>query len=419
MNKCVQEVFSGRINTPYHHEGPFVEERARYLANLLKRGWARATVIGTACKLAAFARRVDITCDGGVTAAQIEAAADAWMKEPRHSFRRRIGPHKARTRFVGGATGWLLFLGRLQESKCTSTPYAELLTQFTDFLRYERGLSQASVQLRRYHTLGFLTWFEQQDRPLSQVSVQEVERFLALPRNHPWSRATISGYVASLRSFFRFAKAKGWCRADVGNALDAPRLYAAEGPPAGPSWNQVQQLIGSIGRRQPADIRDRALLMLATVYGFRSKEVRHLRLEDLDWDRELILLRCSKMHRDHQYPMVREVGDAILLYLQKARPLTERREVFLRLLPPYEPLTASGFWTMVNIRLKTFGMKLPHYGPHVLRHACASHLLAEGFSLKEIGDHLGHSDPRSTRVYAKVDLGGLQKVAAFDLGGLL
>jgi site-specific recombinase XerD len=73
-------------------------------------------------------------------------------------------------------------------------------------------------------------------------------RFLALQRNRAWSRATISGCVASLRSFFRFAKAQGWCGANVGNALDARRLYTTEGLPAGPSWNQVQQLIKGIGR---------------------------------------------------------------------------------------------------------------------------------------------------------------------------
>ena len=45
--------------------------------------------------------------------------------------------------------------------------------------------------------------------------------------------------------------------------------------------------------------------------------------------------------------------------------------------------------------------------------------LAEGFSLKEIGDHLGHRSTEATRVYAKVDLAGLREVAAFDLGELL
>jgi site-specific recombinase XerD len=44
--------------------------------------------------------------------------------------------------------------------------------------------------------------------------------------------------------------------------------------------------------------------------------------------------------------------------------------------------------------------------------------MAEGFSLTEIGDHLGHQSTAATRIYAKVDLAGLREVAAFDLGEL-
>jgi site-specific recombinase XerD len=46
-------------------------------------------------------------------------------------------------------------------------------------------------------------------------------------------------------------------------------------------------------------------------------------------------------------------------------------------------------------------------------------LLAAGLSLKEIGDQLGHTDPNSTRIYAKVDLAGLREVADLDMGGVL
>jgi len=419
MNKSVQEGFSGGIDAPYHDDGPFAEERARYLAHLRERGWACETVIGTACKLAALAARVDIICEGGVTVAQIEAAADDWIKQRRHYFRRDIGPHKARTKFVSDATNWLRFLDRLREPECSPVPYADLVTEFTDFLDRERGLSPASIRKRRCDTHGFLAWFTQQHRPLSEVTVRDVERFLALPRSRPWSRVTVAGCVASLRSFFRYAGIRKWCAANLGEAIDAPRLYTLAGLPAGPSWTQVRQLIAGIGHEQPADIRNRAIITLLAVYGFRSGEVCRLRLEDLDWERELILLSRTKQRREHQYPLVREVGEAILLYLRKARPQTDRREVFLRLLPPFEPLTVGGLGTMVHWRLKPLDIKLPHYGPHALRHACASHLLAEGLSLKEIGDHLGHSDPRSTRIYAKVDLEGLREVARFDLGGLL
>jgi site-specific recombinase XerD len=54
----------------------------------------------------------------------------------------------------------------------------------------------------------------------------------------------------------------------------------------------------------------------------------------------------------------------------------------------------------------------------VLRHACAQHLVDTGRTLKEVGDHLGHRSPDSTRYYAKVNLTALRRVAFNDLGGL-
>jgi site-specific recombinase XerD len=76
-------------------------------------------------------------------------------------------------------------------------------------------------------------------------------------------------------------------------------------------------------------------------------------------------------------------------------------------------------YLVVARRLRAVNPRLARYGPHALRHACATHLLEQGLSLKEIGDHLGHQHPDTTRIYAKVDLGGLRQVADFDLGGVL
>jgi integrase/recombinase XerD len=57
-------------------------------------------------------------------------------------------------------------------------------------------------------------------------------------------------------------------------------------------------------------------------------------------------------------------------------------------------------------------------GTHALRHAAAQHLLDQGMSMKVIGDFLGHRDPSSTAIYAKVNLAALREVAALDLEGL-
>ena len=94
-------------------------------------------------------------------------------------------------------------------------------------------------------------------------------------------------------------------------------------------------------------------------------------------------------------------------------------DVFLKVLAPIGPMTSRSLYVLVATRLKRLGIEARRYGPHALRHACAGRLLAQGLSLKEIGDHLGHHSLDSTRVYAKVDLQGLREVAAFDLGDVL
>ncbi|MGA7393973.1 MAG: tyrosine-type recombinase/integrase [Terrimicrobiaceae bacterium] len=127
----------------------------------------------------------------------------------------------------------------------------------------------------------------------------------------------------------------------------------------------------------------------------------------------------SSERRAQQYPLVPTAGEAILRYLQQVRPRCARRELFLTLKAPFRPLPAGGLYHVVSSRLAQLNIQSLRHGPHSLRHACASHLLAEGFSLKEIGDHLGHRSASATRTYAKVDLVGLRAVANFDLGGLV
>jgi integrase/recombinase XerD len=170
---------------------------------------------------------------------------------------------------------------------------------------------------------------------------------------------------------------------------------------------------------RPADIRDHALLLLLTVYGLRAGEVVRLRLNDLDWEQELLTVTRSKSGRSQIYPLSRVVGAALIRYLREARPPASLRELFVTRHPPFRPMDRGTLYLIVARRLRVVNPSLLRYGPHALRHACATHLLEQGLSLKEIGDHLGHRHPDTTRIYAKVDLARLRQVADFDLGGVL
>ncbi len=142
-------------------------------------------------------------------------------------------------------------------------------------------------------------------------------------------------------------------------------------------------------------------------------------LEDFDWKYEVLNVPHGKRKKPRTYPLCRPVGDGVLGYLCEVRPRTEYREVFLTRIAPIKPLEPCAVGEMVKKRLHALGLTLPHYGSHVLRHACATHLLSQGLTLKEIGDHLGHRSAETTRIYAKVDLTALRAVGDFGLEDLL
>lgn len=289
--------------------------------------------------------------------------------------------------------------------------------EFEAYMTGERGFSSATTRGRRWIMKRFLKTVATGDSPVA-LTVREVDAFLqSLGEQDGYSRVSLQTVAGCLRSFCRYAATRGWCESGVADAIKTPRVYSLASVPMGPSWEDVKRLLALTEGDKPNDIRARAILMLLAIYGLRAGEVRHLRLDDFDWERELLSVLCSKTRRERMFPLSRPVGDAALRYIKQVRPRTLHREVFLTL--DGRPLGNGDIYSIVSVRLRRLGAPIPHHGPHALRHACATHLLAEGLSLKQIGDQLGHLDTDSTRIYAKVDITGLRKVADMDLEGLL
>ena len=234
-----------------------------------------------------------------------------------------------------------------------------------------------------------------------------------------WKRTTISFHVQSLRSFFSYASSRGWCAVGIAESIDAPRVYTHENLPQGPAWEDVKKLVTRVNGTSPVQIRSRCAILLCSVYGLRVGEVCCLRLEDIDWAEERISVRRPKQRKAQTYPLTTQVGNALLRYLKEVRPRRPHREVLLTLRRPYRPVSVGALSTMTRKLQKRLGLKLKRYGSHVLRHACATHLLAQGLTLKEVGDHLGHMSVAATRIYAKVDLVGLREVASLDVRPLV
>jgi integrase/recombinase XerD len=408
-----EQIFGRGAAIARHHSSPFAAERQFYLKHLFDEGRSRKTLRNIAQLLlaAAYHLRLD---QPEITLTAIEAAAAAWAKTTQRSSRCR---HVGERQFVYHATGLLRLLGRLRDSR-QEADYAARLDAFLLFQRQERCLSPSTLYHYEMCVGEFLNWIGQQEKPLEEVTLGDISGYSQSLMQRKLKRPSIALHVAKLRNFFRYAESKHWCRAGLA-ALDAPRIYRLENLPRGPAWSDVQRLLTSCAGETPSEIRDHAMLLIIAVYGVRSGEVRHLCLEDIDWEREILCIRRPKQRKSQHYPLVREVGGAILRYLREVRPKCKLRAIFVTQVQPYRTLTAAGFGAMVRKRLQRLGLVLPCYGPHALRHSCATHLLAEGVSLKEIADHLGHVSLAATQMYAKVDLTALREVGAFPLTGLV
>ena len=390
---------------------PFDEARSRYLEHMASQGHAPATIRNVARDILAAAERIEITPSAKATIATIESAVAQWMQA-----KQRTSP-AIRTRMVNTARAWLQFSGLFAEAG-PSRPFPDQMDQFIRYMRDERGLSPSTIASRVATLHGFLSWFQTAKPALSNVELTDVDQYLAAKGRESWKRRTVATNALTLRAFFRYAEQQRWCRSGISAGIELPRVYRMENVPLGPTWEQVRDLLASTEGGSPRDLRDRAALLLFAVYGLRCSEVRQLRLDDIDWDKEMVTVRRAKSRKTQSFPLTREVGDAIIRYIREARPKCECREIFITLKAPWRSVSKAGFYDGIRDRLDRLEINLAHRGPHALRHACATNLLAEGFSLKEIGDYLGHVSSEATRIYAKVDMTGLKAVAEFDLGGL-
>lgn len=399
-----------------HREGPLAHARQRFLEDCERQGYSRTMLGKIAWVLLSLAWAID-SKPGPLTSRDIDLAIDHRTKFRCRPARSNEGP-SSRQLFRHFAIAWARSMGRFKEAT-RNCRFAAYLDAFESHMLSERGLSPVTIGTCRERLTWLFDELPSRRRSLLDIRIADIDAFIAKKHGNGWTRRSLGVLAGSLRCFFRYAESQGWCATGLAAGIEGPRLYEREGIPEGPSWQDVQRLLESTRGDRLVDIRDHAILLLLALYGLRRGEVAHLRLDDLDWEAEAICVSRPKQRCMQRYPLLPVVGDAILRYLQEARPWTAHRQLFMALHGPIRPLSAMSISAVAASRLTAIGVTLRPHGAHCLRHACASHLLASGFSLKQIGDHLGHRAANSTLSYTKVDLAGLRQVAEIDIGRLL
>jgi len=399
---------------------PFLEDRLRYLTHRAKQEMTRAVLREIAYYQLGIIKYLRLKNNNQiVTLKELETAAKRWARHQKERMKIKGVPcAESKIRFISQAKRWLSFVGRLEIQKEPLLPTQVI--EFIDYMRKEQNLSEKTISVRHFYLQKFFNQTkEKPDRFLAHLTPAQLDAIqIQQLQVGIYSRGTIRLRGSILRIFFRYAERKGWCRPGLANSILSPRNYTQATLPLSPSWEDVQRLLKTTEGDHPSNIRDRAMILLLAVYGLRAGEVRHLCIDDFDWEQRIFYLKRSKQRAIQQFPITQTVERALLRYLKEVRPQHSiYSEVFLTVKAPYRP--PKSIFDNISLRWKSLKIGIKSYGPHSLRHACATRLINQGVPLKIIADQLGHRNLDTTRIYAKVDLSTLREVANFNMGGLL
>lgn len=281
------------------------------------------------------------------------------------------------------------------------------LSAFRLWLKRHRGATDETIKRYVHEALRWLPLLGSDPTAYNAGTIRSV----VLNQEPRRSRASVQMTTTVLRSYLRFLAARGECRPELVHAvLPAPRRRLATLPRyAGPAV--IERIIASCDTSTRVGIRDRAIVLLLARLGLRAGDVWRLRLADIDWGSAQLYVH-GKGRRPASLPLPQDVGDAVLAYLEQARPKVREERVFLRIQAPFRPFASSteiaGIVARVLARARIDGVPT---GAHLFRHSLATSMLRAGASLESVGTILRHHSPSTTAIYAKVDIAMLESVA--------
>ncbi|MCP5070890.1 MAG: tyrosine-type recombinase/integrase [bacterium] len=395
---------------------------AAYVEWMSKRGCRHSTVARRVPLLIRFGEHARTR--GATKPEELACHVDGFVAVRVRGRLRRCKSDEARRLVVSEVRGPLMQMLRLVAPSSVpdanaqeKIPFLDLAPCFFLHLRQERGLRELSIRLYAHHLRRFedyLTGLDVDD--LAALTPRLVTGFVTV-RAARLGPSSTKSLCTAVRHFLRYIYRQQLIHRDLSSVVASPRSYRLAHLPRSITWDEVRRTLDCVDRRSPMGKRDFAILLLMIAYGLRAREIAALTLDDIEWRAERLRIPERKAGHSSTFPLSSAVGAALLDYIQQGRPkpkstdrFTDRR-VFRKVVAPRGPMRPSAVASRAAHYLRKAGVAVRRPGSHTLRHTCIQRLVEADFSLKAIGDFVGHRSPNSTEIYSKVDVETLRQVA--------
>ena len=210
---------------------------------------------------------------------------------------------------------------------------------------------------------------------------------------------------------------------DLDYSLQLPN-FKRTAPQIPQVWSpeEIDKILAVIDTANPVGRRNYAIFLLLARTGLRISDVLGLKFSNINWKENCISLSQQKTGNALSLPLSKELGMAIISYLQDGRPQSSSAFIFLSHNAPFQPLGEhNNFNPEFHKYLRRAGIAIPtkrHTGVHTIRHSFATNMLRKGTPVQDVSQILGHSNISVTETYLRVDIEHM-RLCSLSLEGLL
>ena len=302
----------------------------------------------------------------------------------------------------GTLTSWRYYL-TAKSPELQSSEFNNALQKYEKYESSELGLKKNTVKGRISWIRKMFLYFESNGKySLSGLTHADISGYLLSDRFKGRTPKGLHCELYCIKNFWRYAEESG--------LVDTMNLHAAI------IIHRVNssRIITTLTHQQEIDIfedkpsssvnkRDIAIALLALHTGLRSCDIRALKFQDINWDKQYISLLQQKTGTPLQIPIDVETENAIIDYVLHERRECDSEYIFVTGVGPVQRLKRRHYRIRYRAKGTPSENTIPHDGLHIFRRTFASRLLNSGTALPIISEMLGHTDQNSVQCYLSTD----------------
>jgi site-specific recombinase XerD len=305
---------------------------------------------------------------------------------------------------------WQYLFDQKRIHKPIGPPHRKLPDPYEDYLLYYNQTRKvSSIKLARIRRVlcAFHDYLERQNIKLASIRIEQIDAFLA-EFFTPFSPATRRTYRSYLRGFLKFLYyPRRIIRKDLAPLVVGTPQFAQSKPPKFFRTHEIQRLFDSFEFSSFKNLRNYALVHLSYGLGLRPDEISRITLDDISFTQSELTLTDRKNDRPVKLPLPENTIKAIAAYIIGARPKSSHRRLFLNLVAPYRPISATSVGQHITECIRKAGLSGTAYW---LRHTYAQNLLEAGSSIYEIKEMMGHNNINSSEKYLNIHIKLMRRV---------